>query len=117
MEGAGFLAPPPLLPSPPSFCLLRLLLLLLHFISLGGQGVLLQSHMKSVNGSVSFTLFMNTSRNSDEKSAISVLGLLGGDLGERQGEVCFDTSVEVIGETLAEDLQLVSFCASFSMLM
>ena len=32
------------------------------------------------------------------------LGLLGGDLGERQGEVCLDTSVEVIGETLAEDL-------------
>ena len=38
-------------------------------------------------------------------SVCSYLGLFGGDFGERQGEVRCDTSAEVNGDTLAEDLE------------
>jgi len=52
------------------------------FHSLGWQGLLLQSHMKSVMVSA-WILLMNTSPNSALKSPNSVLGLFGGvDFGE-----------------------------------
>ena len=44
--------------------------------TLGSTGVLLQSHMKSAMVSISRTLFINTSLNSAEKSAISVLNIV-----------------------------------------
>jgi len=87
------------------------------FHSFGGQGLLLQSHMKSVMVSVSLILLINTPWNSEEKSALSVLGLFGGDFGERQGELRCETRADVSGDTLAEDLQLVSLWASFNILM
>ena len=48
----------------------------LNLNTLGSTGVLLQSHMKSAMVSISRTLFINTSLNSAEKSAISVLNIV-----------------------------------------
>jgi len=96
----------------------------LNFQSLGGSmlGRELQSHMKSaMAASGSLTLLMKMPLRSSwysAKSASSVLGLLGGDLGEGVGEFrhveFWDIRADAMGDTLAEVRHEVSLWASLS---